>query len=724
MKNLFTLCFLLLAALAVNAQTVILEENFEGTGLPSGWTQETDATDGGWKFGAASALSSSSFPITNNGTKIAATNDDGCNCDKGADYLIFPALDLSGYVAVSVKFDMFYGDLSYQSIQEHAYLAASTDGGATWTDIATLPGAGDWQTGYTVDVSAYAGNSSVMFAFHYTDGGGWLYGWAVDNVSVFAPADFDAGVLKLNVPRFELFGSSVVIKGEMTNQGAQNLTSFDLVWSDGINMYTDNVTGVDIPYLGTYTFEHSTPLSLPQAVSYNFSVWVANPNGETDANDANNQLDGVVSGVTYIPAKKMFVEEATGTWCGWCPRGTEWMDYMAENFPDEFVGVAVHNGDPMVVTEYDNGVGDFPGFSGYPSVIVDRDAIWDPSDLGDILPDYVAKIAPVAPSISAQLDVVTKALTIDAGAEFVTQLENLDYRLNVVLTEDNVHGTGSGYNQVNYYAGAAAPTDPIPNFGLNWDDLPATVPAAQMYYNHVARAILGGWAGSASSIPAAVVAGDVATKNYAVNNFNTNWNPFNMHAVVMVIDNATGQVLNAESNQIDVICPTDLGLTITVTEDTVGTDGTGTIMVSMADPNLGFGGYTFSLNNGATGTSFDSLAAGGYTLTVADKIGCAQEVEVTVGAFTSVQDIKSLSSFSLTPNPASSVSVLNVRFTEVVDLKAEVINAAGQVMETAKFDHTTAVQHTFDLGSYADGIYLVKVSVGNQVHTERLIIAR
>ena len=725
MKNFFTLCFLLLAALAVNAQTVILQENFEGTGTPSGWTQQTAATDGGWKFGTSSALSSSSFPIPNNGTKIAATNDDGCNCDKSNEYLILPAMDLSTYAAVAMKFDLFYYDAVYQGAQEHAYVAVSTDNGATWQDIETLPGADGWQNGYTFDLTAYAGMSSVMLGFHYADGGGWLYGWAIDNVSVFAPSDYDVAVVKLTVPRFKLFGTSVVIQGEVTNQGAQNLTSFDLVWSDGINNYTDQITGVDIPYLGAYAFEHSTPLSLPQAVSYNFSVWVDNPNGEVDADDTNNQIDGVVSGVTYIPAKKMYVEEATGTWCGWCPRGAEWMDWMAENHPDEFVGVAVHNADPMALTAWDDGVGNFPGFSGYPSVIVDRDAIYDPSDLGTILSDYVYRIAPVAPDIEASIDVATKTLTVTASAEFVTELENIDYRLNIGLTEDDVRGTAAGYNQTNYYSGAAAPNDPIPNYGLDWDAEANPVPAAIMVYNHVGRLLSNGWAGEAGSVPATVIAGDVATKVYTVSNFNTNWNPFNMHAIVMVLDNSNGKLLNVETTtQIDVICPAALGLTIDVVDDTLGTAGTGSIMVSMANPNLGFGGYTFALSNGSTGSTIGGLAAGDYTLTVSDKIGCSQTIDVTVGTFTGVQDIEALASFSLTPNPASSVSALNVHFNKAVDAQVAVVNSIGQVMETVKFEGTSNIQHNFNLGNYADGIYLVKVNVGSQVHTERLIIAR
>lgn len=722
MKNFFTFFIFLMGAFTLNAQAVLLDENFEGTGIPTGWTQQTNATDGGWKFGLPSALSSSAFPIPNNGGKVAGTNDDGCNCNKSADFFIMPPFDFSTYTAVAMEFDLFYLDLVYQGDAEDAFVSVSTDGGVTWQDVTTLTGGADWQTDYKVDLSVFAGQSNVRVAFRYTDGGGWLYGCVIDNVSVFVPADHDVAVSKLQVPRFKESGTSVNISGEITNYGAQTLTSVDISWSDGVNTYTDNVMGISVPYLGTYSFTHPTALSLPQPVSYNFTVWADNPNGNVDANAGNNQLAGVVSGVSYIPSKKMFVEEATGTWCGWCPRGTEWMDFMTQNYPDEFVGVAVHNADPMAVTVYDSGVNNFPGFSGYPSVIVDRNAIWDPSDLETILPDYLARIAPVAPEIVAEIDVATKVLTINTSAEFVTQLAGLDYRFNVVLTEDNVTGTGSGYAQVNYYAGPAAPTDPIPGFGLDWDAQPATVPAIDMVYNHVARDILGGWAGSASSLPADVVAGDIAQKEYTVSNFNTTWNPFNMHAVVMVIDNATGEVLNTESEHINVICPADFGAVITATAATTASNGA--IDVTPPSSTYGFGGYTFLWNTGATTASIADLTPDTYTLTISDKIGCTQSIDVVVENASSVEDIASLSSFSLMPNPASSVSVLDARFSESVDIDIQVLNLVGKVVESVRFDRTNSIRHSFDLSNYASGIYLVKMNVGNQVHTERLSISK
>ncbi len=718
MKKFVTLSLLLLAVCTLNAQ-VLLEENFEGGSIPSGWTQQTDASDGGWKVGTASALSSLSFPIPDNSSKVAATNDDGCDCNKLADYLILPPLDFSAVTVPKLKFDVFYVEGTWEGATENGSIEASTDAGVTWTVVDDLTGEAAWRNNYIVDLSAFAGNAQVWVAFHYTDGGGWLFGYAIDNVSVFQPSAHDVAVSKLTNPRFKAFGTGVDITGEITNEGLETLTSFDLNWSDGVNTYTDNITGIDVPYLGTYSFTHSTALTLAQAVTYDFSVWADNPNGAADGNAGNNSLDGVVSGVTYVPAKKMFVEEGTGTWCGYCPRGSEWMDWMAEYYPEEFVGVAVHNDDPMEVVEYDQGVSAL--IPGYPAVVVDRVGIWDPSDLETILPEYLSHISPVAPTVDASIDVATRKLTVNAAAEFVTQLENLDYRINVILSEDGVTGTGSGFNQVNYYSGDS---DPIPDYGVNYEEASDPVPASEMIYNHVGRALLGGWAGTAGSVPASVTAGDMATKEYTVSNFNTDWNPFNMHAVIAIIDNATGEVLNVNSAEIDVVCPTDFDVTADVTLPSFGGGGNdGEIEMTLANPNFGFGGYTFIWSNGDSGASIGDLVPGDYTVTVSDKIGCEQTVEVSITT-NAVTDIEALAGMSLTPNPASDLSQLNANFTEAVDVHVQVLNAQGQVMNTVSFDRTKVVQHTFNLGDYAAGTYLIKMTVGAQIHTERLIVTK
>jgi hypothetical protein len=120
---------------------------------------------------------------------------------------------------------------------------------------------------------------------------------------------------------------------------------------------------------------------------------------------------------------------------------------------------------------------------------------------------------------------------------------NGNYRLALVLTEDGIRGTGSGYNQANAYSGGAR--GPMGGY----ENLPHPVPAAQMVYNHVARALVGGFKGMPNSIPAKNPAGSVVSYEFSVD-IPPSQNVKNMHAITLFIDQSTGRILNAESTPI------------------------------------------------------------------------------------------------------------------------------------------------------------------------------
>src|SRR5690606_17445022 len=111
-----------------------------------------------------------------------------------------------------------------------------------------------------------------------------------------------------------------------------------------------------------------------------------------------------------------------------------------------------------------------------------------------------------------------------------------------ILIEDDVTGTSSGYAQVNYYAGGA--NGPMGGY----ESLPATVPASQMVYDHVGRALLGGYNGQEGSIPATITDGQTVnhTFNYTIP---ATYRPNRLSVAVLVIDANTGRVVNTNTTQ-------------------------------------------------------------------------------------------------------------------------------------------------------------------------------
>lgn len=546
----------MLIATTAWSQTTIYTQNFEGTGLPTGWSQVTNATDGGWKFGTNTQLQSTSFPITAH-TKMACTNDDVCNCDKNNDMLITPSLDLSGYTNVFMSYDNYFYNLSYQGATESAKIQVSTDDGATWSVVSTLAAnAGDWQTNF-VNLSDYAGQSNVKVAFSYSDGGGWLYGWAIDNALVYAPvAGVDAGVSTFQIgkldptPTFVSYSKYITnlplgINATIANLGTVPITSFDVNWTDGVNNYSESISGVNIGTFESYEYTASTNYTTMSG-SHTITLTVSNVNGgSAEISTDNNGGSATITGVTPNPDQYYVAEEATGTWCGWCVRGIVFMDYMRETYPDQFIGLAVHNGDPMKVTAYDNWVGGFPGFSGYPSVIINRSYIVDPSELeGDFI-DNIGNTPAVKLTVDPQLNAATNELSVTLTANFTQNLSG-DYRFVCILREDSVHGTSSTYAQTNYYS--------IADYGYvgpmaGFEYMSGHIPAANMYYDFVGRTLISDVNGTSGSLPGSISNGENHSYNYTYTVPST-MNVNHLSVVGMVVDYASGEIINAGASDL------------------------------------------------------------------------------------------------------------------------------------------------------------------------------
>src|SRR5690606_26425348 len=239
---------------------------------------------------------------------------------------------------------------------------------------------------------------------------------------------------------------------------------------------------------------------------------------------------------------KVLIEEGTGTWCQWCPRGAVAMEYMYNNYSDKFVGIAVHEGipqwpDPMQVTAYANG----SNFSGYPSMHIDR-VIKDESVSQEIMEYYVllrsARPNPV--SIGIETILSGQELTVEASATFYSNFTNANFRLAAIIIENDVTGIANTYSQSNVYSGGAY--GPMGGY----ENLPNPVPASMMVYDHVGRALLGGYNGVSGSVPTTLTDGQ--TINYTFNyTVPTAYDIDQIHVAVVVIDTTTGQIVNSNS---------------------------------------------------------------------------------------------------------------------------------------------------------------------------------
>lgn len=362
----------------------------------------------------------------------------------------------------------------------------------------------------------------------------------VDDVKFkFTPAVLqanDATLLNAVVKPVGLKNQQTPLTLNVRNVGIQVLNSFDIKYDDGTGEKTASFTAQNLASLAVKKITLPTKLTFGTG-STPYKVYVTNANGGLDVNKSNDTLNSSIYGYVPAPGKKFFVEEGTGTWCQWCPRGAVYMDSLTKLYPNHFIGVAVHNADPMAVVEYDGALS--PLLPGYPSVVLMRERIMDPSGmerpgLENVVLAPVAEMANVTKYDSSK----SRELSVCVSTKFNKNL-GAGYRLNCIITEDGVKGTASGYAQRNAYAGGAS--------GVmgGYELLPATVPASRMVYDHVARAILGPFEGTPNSLPDVISAGDEYQYEYTYTlpaGFNAN----KMHVVSILID-PDGKVNNAQS---------------------------------------------------------------------------------------------------------------------------------------------------------------------------------
>jgi hypothetical protein len=337
---------------------------------------------------------------------------------------------------------------------------------------------------------------------------------------------FDQGIL---------VGNMVTPKVVVRNLGTTPITSFDVDVDYNGTTISKTVTGVNIASLASTTITMNNTLTI--ATGNNSMVaTVSNVNGAGMDNDSNDDSLTVDINNPLAPAygKMVVGEEGTGTWCQWCPRGAVFMDMMATKYDQYWAGIAVHNGDPMTNPIYDAGIGGL--VAGYPSALVDRVNVIDPSEVeGDFLTRIL--VAPKAVITNgATWNSTTRELKVSTSANFLAAA-NSNYKLGIVLTEDEVTGTGSSYNQANAYAGGS--NGPMGGF----ESLPLSVPASQMVYDHVARAIKPSFTGYANSFPATVNMGETHTIT-ATFILPASWDETKINIVGLFFD-PTGKIDNA-----------------------------------------------------------------------------------------------------------------------------------------------------------------------------------
>jgi hypothetical protein len=432
-----------------------------------------------------------------------------------------------------------------------------------------------YPTTHTVSLAEYAGKS-VYFAWVNDSDDKFILGISSIVVGKTAISLSPNITSYINAP-------NTLLRGTITNK-LRPIKNFTVNVSTGDQTISETfVANLAAGEIQGFTMTSKIDIKAGETVSY--EMWAVADDFETE------KISGTVSRVTEVLPRKFVGEEATGTWCGWCPRGTVAMATMKQKYPENFIGIAVHNNDPMVVTAYDTGVSRAVGYS-YPSGLFNRITVCDPSNFEETLNNKINEITPAKISLQAQfVDNTHASVKLSALVDFAVNLAIADFRIAFAITENHVRGTNEGYNQSNYYSGG--------DYGQmgGFEALPNPVPASQMIYEDVARAIVGGFDGFQGSLPASIKAGRQEHFEHTLTLPSNIQNFANVEIAALLIDNKSGEIINAD--RISAAEITDAKQLTLVYENRELIDGEA-VTISEIDPDSGLMKFAVKVkNNGA-----------------------------------------------------------------------------------------------------------------------------
>lgn len=243
--------------------------------------------------------------------------------------------------------------------------------------------------------------------------------------------------------------------------------------------------------------------------------------------------------LTKVPTCRVVFEDYTAMWCQHCPRATAIMEYLTKKHPDDFIGIAVHQGDKIAIGGYKSPVAGRPGL---PYVWASRRAKVSGYTGEDLYREAKARGAVMDIDVKAEWNASGNAINVQSTTTFRTNMPNANYALAYVVVEDGMHN--ASWYQANSYDG-------LTGLLAENEEMDVFVKGGRVVYglkyNHVARAFLGIDSGMEGSLPNIVVADRDIKHKATFNGVGSNWKPQNkqnLRVVVMVIDNTTHNVVN------------------------------------------------------------------------------------------------------------------------------------------------------------------------------------
>ena len=286
-----------------------------------------------------------------------------------------------------------------------------------------------------------------------------------------------------------------------------------------------------------FTFDETIPIVCGDTVKY--EVW-AEINGNTYERKSYQTISFL-----FNPQRRTVIEEGTGMWCGYCPKGIVAMEVLEKKYPNDFIGIAIHYDDPMEIKDYRIAM-NFPQFpSGWinrkymsvePMTLVKEDGISRYTTLnGGFETEFLkAQSEETLADMTLSTENLVNKIKATVSTRFAIDRNNVNYQIAFVIVENDV--TDKGYYQTNYFSGKNVEIG-------GYEKLPQRIFPAS--FQHVARAVFDDYRGIPGSVPTNISAGEIYDFEYIFDLPKLVKNSKNLEIIALLVDCASGEILNA-----------------------------------------------------------------------------------------------------------------------------------------------------------------------------------
>ncbi len=262
----------------------------------------------------------------------------------------------------------------------------------------------------------------------------------------------------LTMSEYALFSVNYNITGRVVNNGLANLTNFQVSYKIGNGEFVAPYTVTcNVAMGGTATFTHNVPAVFSTEGPVEITVFVSNPNGNTDNEDNNTLTHNLYVNPASVPHNAL-LEHFTTAQCPNCPAATTNLTNWTNTRPN-IIWISHHAGyytDAYTVTEnttllafYNDG-----GSTYAPAIMLDRMHLAPEGDPGPVFfpgssftPGLMdqRRNAPAFVTVEMEGDYNpdTRVLNLTVSGEFVGTV-NGSPRISVYVVEDGLVGTQQG----------------------------------------------------------------------------------------------------------------------------------------------------------------------------------------------------------------------------------------------------------------------------------------